>query len=991
MGLYDAFVSYSHAKDKPIAAALQSVVQKLGKPWYRRRALRVFRDDTSLSATPHLWPSIQTALSESRFLILLASPEAAASPWVDKELAYWLEHKSIDTLLIASTDGELAWDDAAGDFGRGDHMPLPPALKGHFPTEPKWVDLRPYREGADPRDAKFTELAADFAAAIRGMPKEDLLSQEVRQQRRALSLAWSAAATLTVLIALAGWQWWEADRAKRAALAAEQVATEQKGIAETQRDRAVEAERSATEQKNEAQAQRDRALLTQSQFLADAADQRLQRGEASAAMLLALEALPDAKAGIERPYAPSAEEALFAARRSPHEIVVLAGHVNDVANAAFSPDGRLVVTASDDNTARVWARDTGATIHILADHSDRVSDAEFSPDGRRIVTSSSDKTARIWDVETGEVVAVLKGHQNLVWRARFSPDGRRIVTASTDWTARIWDAVTGAQITVLTIPRAPGLEDSILHVVDAVFSPDGETLMTRADIGISEERWPTWRTWNLATGKMGAVPAYLKGRSFVLSPDGRRVLVSEADKTSRILDFKTGSLIRSLNTPGGEFSPDGRFVVSKVDRTVQIWNAETGQMRIMMSEYTGQINNVRLSADGQYLVTASKDRTARIWSDEAAEEVRFLDVAGRSVAFSPDGLRFATATDKSAQIWDVETRQQLMEFVGHTDQIWRVKFSFDNRRLLTSSADHTARIWDIASGKAINVLSGHTDVVRDASFSPDGTRVVTASRDATARIWDAATGSTILVLAAYPNAGPAASYKYAVNSAVFSPDGTRVLTGAEDGSARIWDVETGKLFTVLAGHTGAVTSAVFSPDGQRIVTTSETAFFNQIMGRNPDNRARVWDAETGKMLFLLRGHADSIDGVGFRADGRRLLTASADTTARIWDTGTWQTIAVLKGGYRQAISPDGRLVATTLGDKVGLWTVFPTTQELIDAAKKGVGRCLTRAERDAAFLPPEPPVWCIEMGKWPYQSRPWKEWLNAKWEKGSAPLPDVVE
>ena len=88
---YDAFISYSHAKDKPIAAALQSVVQRLGKPWYRRRALRVFRDDTSLSATPHLWPSIEQALSQSRFLILLASPEAAASPWVGKEIEYWLE------------------------------------------------------------------------------------------------------------------------------------------------------------------------------------------------------------------------------------------------------------------------------------------------------------------------------------------------------------------------------------------------------------------------------------------------------------------------------------------------------------------------------------------------------------------------------------------------------------------------------------------------------------------------------------------------------------------------------------------------------------------------------------------------------------------------------------------------------------------------------------------------------------------------------------
>ncbi len=207
MAIYDAFISYSHAKDKPIAAALQSVVQRLGKPWYQRRALRVFRDDTSLSATPQLWPSIEQALGQSRFLILLASPEAAASPWVGKEIAYWLEHKSADTLLIALTDGVLAWDEATGDFGWSAATPLPSVLKRKFAAEPKWVDLAAYRAGAAPRDAKFRELGADFAAAIRGIPKEDLLSEEVRQQRRALRLAWSAAGSLLVLAVLAGWQW----------------------------------------------------------------------------------------------------------------------------------------------------------------------------------------------------------------------------------------------------------------------------------------------------------------------------------------------------------------------------------------------------------------------------------------------------------------------------------------------------------------------------------------------------------------------------------------------------------------------------------------------------------------------------------------------------------------------------------------------------------------------------------------------------------------
>ena len=210
MAMYDAFISYSHAKDKPIAGALQSVIQKLGKPWYRRRALRVFRDDTSLSATPHLWPSIEQALGHSRYFILLASREAAASKWVNREVDFWLQNKSADTLLIGVTDGELSWDESIGDFTPGNNVPLPPVLARRFPAEPKWVDLRSHRNAVNPRNAGFIELGADFAAAIHGIPKEDLLSQEVRQQRRALKLACSAAGLLLILVGLAAWQWREA-------------------------------------------------------------------------------------------------------------------------------------------------------------------------------------------------------------------------------------------------------------------------------------------------------------------------------------------------------------------------------------------------------------------------------------------------------------------------------------------------------------------------------------------------------------------------------------------------------------------------------------------------------------------------------------------------------------------------------------------------------------------------------------------------------------
>jgi len=224
MALYNAFISYSHAKDKAVAAALQSVVQKLGKPWYRRRALRVFRDDTSLSAAPELWSAIEQSIARSRYLILLASPEAAGSIWVNKEVEYWLTHKGPDTLLIAVTDGTPCWDDAAQGFATTQQPLFPPALTAYHGREPKWVDLRAHRDRPDPNDGRFIELGADFAATIHGIPKEDLLSQEVRQRRFELTLAWSAATCLVVLMLAAMWGWISA--------------LEQKHEAQAQRDRA---------------------------------------------------------------------------------------------------------------------------------------------------------------------------------------------------------------------------------------------------------------------------------------------------------------------------------------------------------------------------------------------------------------------------------------------------------------------------------------------------------------------------------------------------------------------------------------------------------------------------------------------------------------------------------------------------------------------------------------------------------------------------------
>ena len=415
------------------------------------------------------------------------------------------------------------------------------------------------------------------------------------------------------------------------------------------------------------------------------------------------------------------------------EAVLLYRHTGVVNYSSFSPNGKRIVTASFDESARVWESGTGRELLALVGHEASVNSAAFSPDGTRIVTASSDKTARIWDAASGREIAALQGHEDSVNSAAFSPDGTRIVTASSDKTARIWDAASGREIAALQ-----GHEDS---VNSAAFSPDGTRIVTA-----SSDK--TARIWDAASGREIAA---LQGHedsvnSAAFSPDGTRIVTASSDKTARIWDAALGREIAALrgheaSVNSAAFSPDGtRIVTASSDKTARIWDAGSGYAIVKLADRKAAAQSASFSPDGMRIVTSSGDN-ARVSNAEFASARAFSSLA--NLELSNDGatlllrrLGGSTALMRSiekskrspndpAPTWDLRTVG-----LGPSLRIVDAALSPDGSTLALAVTDNSIRMFDVSAlfsdnggAKEIAEIRGHSELQSAMSFSDDGDKL----------------------------------------------------------------------------------------------------------------------------------------------------------------------------------------------------------------------------------------------------------------------------
>ncbi|KAA1477636.1 WD40 repeat-like protein [Dentipellis sp. KUC8613] len=549
----------------------------------------------------------------------------------------------------------------------------------------------------------------------------------------------------------------------------------------------------------------------------------------------------------------------------------LEGHTKSVETMVFSPNGKRLITGSDDSTIRVWDLESSAiTSLILSGHSDYVRGVAISPDGTKIASACDDRTVRLWSAETGAaLLSPFEGHTDWVRTVAFFPDGKKIISAGDDCTVRIWDADTGESL----------MERFLAHagwVKSVAVSPDGTMAVTSATDGIIK-RWDAETLTNLGE----SVEGHEGGADSVnFSPDSRLIVSGGTDGVVRLWDAATGSkfcspLLGHTNLITHTlFSRDGQTIYSSSqDGTIRLWDRNNLPIWNKPSEVPDTFYSLALSSDGEAIVGLDRDR---VWNwninspQTTATHIPLTKPTHgmRCAAICPSAYRAASAgKDNAVYIWDLRTGSLLQgPLEGHKAEITALAISSDGTRVVSGSDDTTVRIWNAETGQSLcGPLEGGSHAVSSVAISPDGTRL--AAGDSNGHILISSMNDGELL------GEPFEGMRSQVRAMSFSPDGKLLAIGTANEMISVWNIESGEfVHKDLQGHLGSLTCIAFSADGRRIVSG----------GENKD--IYIWDTETGGIICgPLEGHVATITSVTFSKDGEQVISGSADAMIRVWD------------------------------------------------------------------------------------------------------------
>ena len=859
---YDAFLSYAH-HDRQVTTAIQKGLHQIGRRLGRLRALRVFRDDTNLTASPDLWGRITEALDRARYMIVVLSPQSAASHWVNEEISYWLAHRGHEQLMLVLAEGHLRWDATGGRFDPQHSYAAPPALTapGSLRSEPLYIDVSddaPWDLGS----LTFRDKVTSLAAPIHGKPKDQLAGDDLREQRQFRRLRAGAISGLVVLTVVA--------------VVAALIAVAKQREANGRLRDAVVAKLNAE----------GASMLART---TPGTDPRALQ-ELLAANAIQANGVPLLNAQI--------------ARFTTQKIIDTSSNVFGV---AFSPDGRRVVTGQTNATVRQWDSVSGKLIGApMTCHTDRAQEVTYTPDGHTIASAGPDGTMRLFNADTG---AAINPHPQRVGDLRaiaVSPDGNVVFTGGAGGELQLLDPHSSQLRTAMQV-----FSDSTAVLAALAVGRGGDLLAAASDKGdIAIYDTKTLKPQGPNIEIRDASGSKLSPFQIAFSPDGRTLAVAAADL--ELWDVDTRTLVHRIRlgtTSFGTwamavaFSPDGqRVVTGRQDGAVQLWDPGTGaQVGQTLIGHAGMVQGAAFSPDGRQIATTSVDGTLRLWSATVGQLMRGTDDHLFHAVFSPDGHLVAADGDSTIEQWDVRTGQRLPPLpltVG--------AFAYlDDHRIVAVAGDSTAQVLDARTGQLIRPPV-HLDLSPDSAnfaVSGDGRMVASGLHDGSMDLYDVATGKQL-----GKHMKPGTS-KRLLQGLAFTPDGHDLVGGYDDG-LRLWNTATtqqdGPLLQDKADPTKPVMSVAVSRDGKTLAAGGLDGI-------------RLWDrsTRTQRPHSPIRGQNGLIFTVAFGV-GPQLASGGVDATLRLWDTATGEPTAAPQPQSETvlgaAISPDGRLAAAANAD-----------------------------------------------------------------------------
>jgi WD40 repeat protein len=289
------------------------------------------------------------------------------------------------------------------------------------------------------------------------------------------------------------------------------------------------------------------------------------------------------------------------------------------------------------------------------------------------------------------------------------------------------------------------------------------------------------------------------------------------------------------------------------------------RIRLTLTGHTDWVNAVAVTPDGKQAVSASEDKTLKVWDLGSGRGVRTL--AGHSswvhaVALMPNGKQAVSASeDKTLKVWELESGRELRTLQGNSNAVLDVAVSGDGRLAVSASWDKTLKVWEVESGRELRTLGGHSAAVYDVALSADGRLVVSASHDKTVKVWELASGCELRTLSGHESE---------VEGVALTADGRLAVSASLDKTLKVWEVENGRELHILTGHSGPVRGVAVSPDSRRVASASD------------DKTVRIWDLESGRELITLAAHSEDVRSVAWTPNGKRLLSAGEDRIIQVY-------------------------------------------------------------------------------------------------------------